>query len=438
MSSTGFNLSPVIDLLDTLSAGPKNPFVLDPKAVASGASGDVRSLGDFSALWSFLNDCHNDSTPLPSLDSILTPPPSPPPPPVDSPEKGTSRRRKRRRSPNVTVTLNGTPIAPEQSPATDSTENHTDTTEEIPRKPPRTRIRVTSTFANSANPAEKTSRSTPRIRLTPASILPRDDGLAPVVQSNPLQRPVIRTSGLPVSERKAQLIQMIMRLFPSDRVTLLTLDIPRPLAPQPTDIHVFIDNSNILISFYELIKQIRGQPKTARVRAPKFSFHNFSLILERGRPTVKKALVGSSPITPVMLEAEALGYENSILERVVKERAVKYSSSSGSDTNSPLKTRMAKVEQAVDEILHLKMMESIVDYEPSTLVLASGDAAAGEYSPGFFKVVERALKKGWNVELVAFKKSLGFSYKAAEFKTKWKGKFRYIQLDQFAEMLLDE
>jgi hypothetical protein len=246
MSSTGFDLSPVIDLLDSLSAGPKNPFVLDPKAVASGATGDVRSLGDFSALWSFLNDCHNDSTPLPPLDSIFTPPPSPPPPPVDSPEKGTSRRRKRRRSPNVTVTLNGMPIAPEQSSATDSTENHTDTTEEIPRKPPRTRIRVTSTFVNSADPAEKTSRSTPRIRLTPARILPGDDGLAPVVQSNSLpERPVIRTSGLPVSERKVQLIQMIMRLFPSDRVTLLTLDIPRPLAPQPTDIHIFIDNSNV-------------------------------------------------------------------------------------------------------------------------------------------------------------------------------------------------
>lgn len=248
MSSTGFDLSPVIDLLDTLSAGPKHPFLLDPVAVVSAATSDVRSLGDFSALWSFLN-CHNDSTPLPSLDSILTPPPSPPPPPVYSRDlKGTSRRRKRRRSrPNDTVTLNGQPIAPELSSATDSTENHTDTTEEIPRKPPRTRVRVTSTFGNSVNdPAEKTSRATPRIRLTPASILPGPDGLAPVVvRSNSPQRPVIRTPGLPVSERKAQLIQMLMRLFPSDRAALLTLNVPRPLTPQPTDIHVFIDNSNV-------------------------------------------------------------------------------------------------------------------------------------------------------------------------------------------------
>lgn len=432
----------MIDLLDSLSTKPKNPFELDPEAATSDvAAGGERSLGDFSALWSFLNDCQNDSEPLPSLDSILTPPPSPPPPqpPGDSPEKGRSKRRKRRRSPTVTVTLNGTSTSPEPSPTTDTTETHTDTTEEIPRKPTRIRFRAAPTgFENRAHVAEEISRSTPRTRLIPASILAGHDGLAPVVRNGLPQRPVIRTSEPSISERKAQLMQMIMRLFPSDRPALLNLDIPRPIIPHPTDIHVFIDNSNILISFYELIKQIRGQPKSARIRAPKFSFHNFSLILERGRPAVKRALVGSAPITPVIREAEALGYETSILERVVKERVVKYSSSSGSDTGAPAKVRMAKVEQGVDEILHLKMMESIVDFQPSTLVLASGDAAAGEYSPGFFKVVERALIKGWTVELVAFKKSLGFSYRAAEFKAKWKGKFRYIQLDQFTEMLLDE
>lgn len=99
---------------------------------------------------------------------------------------------------------------------------------------------------------------------------------------------------------------------------------------------------------------------------------------------------------------------------------------------------MAKVEQAVDEILHLKILESILDFPPSTIVLASGDAAAGEYSPGFFRVVERALERGWNIELASFKKSLSFQYNSKEFKKKWRGSFRFIPLDQFAELLLRE
>lgn len=174
------------------------------------------------------------------------------------------------------------------------------------------------------------------------------------------------------------------------------------------------------------------------MRTPSFSFHNLSLILERGRLTAKKVLVGSLPITPVVREAEALGYETSMLERVRKDRVSKYQSSSSGSESTTSKTRTAKVEQAVDEILHLKILESILDFPPSTIVLASGDAAAGEYSPGFFRVVERALERGWKIELASFKKCLSFQYKARDFKEKWNRSFRFLPLDQFAELLLDE
>lgn len=98
---------------------------------------------------------------------------------------------------------------------------------------------------------------------------------------------------------------------------------------------------------------------------------------------------------------------------------------------------MVKKEQAVDEVLNFKMCESLIDYdEPGTLVLASGDGAVGEFSAGFFVTVERALKKGWNVELVTFSPNVSRSYVNKGFRQCWKDQFSIIYLDQFAEELL--
>lgn len=95
-------------------------------------------------------------------------------------------------------------------------------------------------------------------------------------------------------------------------------------------------------------------------------------------------------------------------------------------------------EQAVDEILHLKMSHSILDSDkPSTIVLATGDAAEAEYSDGFLRMVERALNKGWMVELVSFKLNTSSLYRRQEFRNKWGRQFKWIQLDDFVESLFD-
>ncbi|OCL07435.1 hypothetical protein AOQ84DRAFT_354964 [Glonium stellatum] len=96
------------------------------------------------------------------------------------------------------------------------------------------------------------------------------------------------------------------------------------------------------------------------------------------------------------------------------------------------------VEQGVDEILHLKILESVVDAEqPSTIVLATGDAAEAEYSDGFMAMVLRALKKGWSVELLSWSKNISQAYRRREFLRRWEGRFRIIELDEYAEDLLD-
>ncbi|KAH7064802.1 hypothetical protein B0J12DRAFT_560788 [Macrophomina phaseolina] len=232
----------------------------------------------------------------------------------------------------------------------------------------------------------------------------------------------------------------------------------------PDGVHVFIDFSNIHIGFQNCVKTMRGLPVQARITREDIDFEALVLLMERRRPVAKRVLVGSLPAIPAFERAKALGYETNILDKVFKARELterqKYfrerearmngtyrpsssggeGSGSGSETNAaaPQKAREAWVEQGVDEILHLKMLESVVDVdEPSTIVLGTGDAAAAEYSQGFMCMVERALKKGWRVELVSWQAGISSAYKRREFRQKWGDAFRIINLDDYVEDLLD-
>ncbi|KAL0254902.1 hypothetical protein SLS55_009426 [Diplodia seriata] len=231
----------------------------------------------------------------------------------------------------------------------------------------------------------------------------------------------------------------------------------------PDGVHVFIDFSNIHIGFQNCVKTMRGLPVQARIRREDIDFEALVLLMERRRPVAKRVLVGSLPAIPTFERAKSIGYETNILDKVFKARELterqKYfrqreargtgtyrassggeGSGSGSETNTAatLKAKEAWVEQGVDEILHLKMLESVVDVDkPSTIVLATGDAAAAEYSQGFMRMVERALKKGWRVELVSWQAGISNAYKKREFRQKWGDAFRIISLDDYVEDLLD-
>jgi hypothetical protein len=247
---------------------------------------------------------------------------------------------------------------------------------------------------------------------------------------------------------------------------LMHVDFPRGLRQYGGNdaadgIHVFVDSSNIVIGFYDALKLARGLETVACTKRAPISFHTLALILERGRGVARRVLVGSSnrngQIPDYMREAKLCGYEVSSLDRVAKIKEVRSSvkksrsgngygtsgQSSGSETPFPAMKKitegMKKVtEQGVDEILHMKILESIVDAkEPTTIVLATGDAAEAEYSGGFLKNVERALAKGWKVELVAWGHSMSHSYRSKEFLAKWKNQFTIIELDDFSEELLE-
>jgi hypothetical protein len=182
------------------------------------------------------------------------------------------------------------------------------------------------------------------------------------------------------------------------------------------------------------------------------------LVLERGRKVARRVLAGSTTsltydgkvkVPDHVIEAERCGYELNILERVTKPvTEVKYKKRRGTGTGyatsgnssaseSGSTGRMKNQEQAVDELLQMKMLESIVDTEiPSTIVLASGDAAEAEFSGGFLKNVERALSKGWKVEVVAWRDGLSQEYRSPKLRSKWGERLTVIELDEFCEEML--
>jgi hypothetical protein len=257
-------------------------------------------------------------------------------------------------------------------------------------------------------------------------------------------------------EKKARLIRRLGEKF---GVSFLQhFDLPRSLLQYGGNtadggIHVFVDSSNIVISFYDALKLARGLQIRAYTKREPLSFHSLALIMERGRGVAKRVLVGSSgrdgQLPDYMREAARCGYEVNSLDRVEKfkeDRSTGKKSRKGngygtsgqsSGSEAPFSGTKKVTEQGVDEILHMKMLESIVDSEqPSTIVLATGDAAEAEYSGGFLKNVERALSKGWKVELVAWGHSMSYAYQSRDFLEKWNDQFMIIDLDEFSEELL--
>lgn len=291
-------------------------------------------------------------------------------------------------------------------------------------------------------PTKKLDFSSPFLWQTPTPKSPSKYNISP-------------QDGLTPEERKAALITKLIRNHESEKKYLKNPGLPEPaftpLNTSPIGIHIFIDMSNITIGFHDTLKLSRGLPLESRIRRIPMSFHNFSLILERGRPAAKRVLVGSDKL-PAIQAAREIGYETNILERVHKAKELtprqkKFRSgaptsgneyTSGSET--PAQPAPEKwVEQAVDEILHLKILESLIDSDkPSTIVLATGDAAEAEYSGGFMKMVDRALAKGWMVELVSFRLNTSNAYKRREFRNRWGAMFKWVLLDDYVEEMIDE
>jgi hypothetical protein len=139
-----------------------------------------------------------------------------------------------------------------------------------------------------------------------------------------------------------------------------------------------------------------------------------------------------------ILEAQTYGFEAKILHQVVKlDRNQPFQNSpctSADEANSAILCPRTKLgEQGVDETLHLSMQDSILDAQgnPGVMVLATGDAKPAEYSDGFAHYAIKALKHGWHVEVVSWRKCLSSEWKKSPFKDTYADQFRIVILDDF-------
>ncbi|PHH69943.1 hypothetical protein CDD82_7423 [Ophiocordyceps australis] len=236
-------------------------------------------------------------------------------------------------------------------------------------------------------------------------------------------------------------------------------------------VHVFLDMSNIAISFQVTLRERYGLDSTARfVPLPKLHFGLLVELLLRGRTAV--ALNAGCSVSPgkpeprCVEELRELGFRVDLRERkpvaaaslaprsrscLVRSKkcnktsarhvrgrcpCLYYPSSEGDSCEAPVSVRY--VEDMVDETLQTRIAESVMEHfeNQGTIVLATGDARPAQYSDGFLVYAERALKMGWDVEVLSWRSSLSSHWKDSRRMKKWAGRLRVIELDSFVDHLL--
>ncbi|KAG8773854.1 hypothetical protein FRC12_002281 [Ceratobasidium sp. 428] len=259
-------------------------------------------------------------------------------------------------------------------------------------------------------------------------------------------------------------------------------------------LYVFVDHSNILVGFLEYLKKNPqllppsvGSPRRLK---PKILHTALVLLLERGRPCARRILVASSPLHQTLDGVVGMGYEVSVLQRVEIEEGNgasprprqakgpgldsseedarngappppappapsransngrrsahhRHTSSDLSAQSTPSRPRYR--EEAVDELLQLKLLQTILDTPPASIVLATGDGASSQFNPdGFIGCVKRAVDRGWKVELVAWDDGVNRVWRDLEREVRsqgpagrGRGSFVIIGLEEWVSELID-
>ncbi|KAG6004332.1 hypothetical protein E4U21_001145 [Claviceps maximensis] len=216
-------------------------------------------------------------------------------------------------------------------------------------------------------------------------------------------------------------------------------------------IHIFLDMSNINISFQHALRQKYSLGEHSRFfPLPQLNLQFLTEILVRNRRTL--TLNAGCSVLPdrheprFIQELRKLGYRVDLRERRLVAEAkgpmnslsTKRRSGGSSDRIAALHTVARFMEDLVDETLQTRIAESVMEYfeSPGTLVLATGDAQPAKYSDGFFTYAERALRMGWHVEVVSWNLSLSSRWRKSDLTEKWGHRFRLIRLDDFLDELL--
>jgi hypothetical protein len=153
------------------------------------------------------------------------------------------------------------------------------------------------------------------------------------------------------------------------------------------DSHVFVDNSNIYGGAQRAAATLEPNALWIAVRV---YYRNFFRLIEGNDTVVTRVLGGSIPPGNEGLwqTARDLGYNTDLLHRIEN------------DTGN-------LVEQGVDELLHLKIANVLLDYNaPQKLVLCTEDGSESNFGTSFLRQAERAVKRGWTVEIWSWRQQL--------------------------------
>jgi hypothetical protein len=173
--------------------------------------------------------------------------------------------------------------------------------------------------------------------------------------------------------------------------------------------HMFVDNSNLIGGAQKVARDIEGAPWPA----VRIYWKNFFKLIEADYLPVSRVLAGSLPPGNEKLwqYARRYGYDTSLLKRVRNDNG-----------------RLA--EQAVDEVMHAKIAGALLDYEPpQTLVLVTGDGAQAEFGTSFLQQVQRALKRGWFVDVISWRLQLSGNF--LRLASRHKDHVRVVELESY-------
>lgn len=155
--------------------------------------------------------------------------------------------------------------------------------------------------------------------------------------------------------------------------------------------HIFIDNSNIIGGARRAAASLEPQAVTLAVRV---YYKNLFRLVEHSHDVVTRVMAGSVPPgnDDLWRHAREAGYDTDLLQKVERDDG-----SFG--------------EQGVDEMLHLKIANALLDHSPpQTLVLVTGDGRTSTFNTGFPQQVTRALKCGWGVEVWSWREQLSGNF----------------------------
>jgi hypothetical protein len=155
--------------------------------------------------------------------------------------------------------------------------------------------------------------------------------------------------------------------------------------------HVFFDNSNIYGGAQRAAAGLEPEVPWVAIR---LYYRNLFRLIEGAGQVATRILGGSVPPgnEPLWQTARDLGYNTDLLKRVELDDG-----------------RMG--EQAVDELLHLKIANTLLDHDgENELVIASGDGSLSDFNTSFLTQAERALRRGWTVRVWSWTAQMSSRY----------------------------